>query len=374
MAAAVNGPWRPSRVEVDLAAIRDNVVRLREIAGTDLCAVVKADGYGHGAVPVARAARDAGARWLAVALVEEGVALRDAGIDAPILLLAEPPVDAVEALLAHDLTPMAYSPAFLARLDAAGRDRGRRVAVHVKVDTGMGRVGVPESGWGGTLEMLDAATGLEVDGFATHLACADEPARDTTSRQLDAFDRFLTDAARHGFEPRWVHAANSAGTIAHPRARHTLVRCGIGIYGLSPSGEVDAAAAGLRSAFTLTSQVAYPKHVAAGTAVSYGHRWHAPSDGWLATVPIGYADGVPRAVGGNVDVVVAGRRAPLVGAVCMDQLMVWCGDHEPRVGDRVELLGGSGPRVEEWAAAADTITYEIATGLTGRLPRVHGSA
>lgn len=367
----VSGQWRPSRVEVDLDAVRHNVARLRELAGVDVCAVVKADGYGHGAAAVARAALDAGASWLAVALVEEGIALRDAGIDAPVLLLAEPPVAAIDALLGAELTPMAYSRPFLDALDVAGRDRGRRVTVHVKADTGMGRVGIPESGWDGMLDVLAAADRLAIDGFATHLARADEPTLDTTARQLDAFDRFLAAAAHRGIEPRWIHAANSAGTIAHPRARHTLVRCGIGIYGLSPSGEVDAADAGLRGALRLTSEVAYAKRIAAGTPVSYGHRWQAPADGWIATVPIGYADGVPRSIGGSVEVAVAGRRCPLVGTVCMDQVMVWCADDEPRIGDTVELLGGDGPRVETWAKAAGTITYEIATGLTGRLPRIH---
>ena len=365
---------RPSRIEVDLAAIRDNVARLGELAGTEGCAVVKADGYGHGAVDVARAALAGGATWLAVALVEEGLTLRAAGIDAPVLVLTEPPVTAVRTLVEHRLTPTVYRPPFLAALDEVGRDRGTPVAVHLKVDTGMARVGVPEHDWDAVLKQVVGADGLDVRGIYTHLARADEPDQDTTRQQLATLDRFLERAAALGLPaPRWVHAANSAGTLLHPAARRDLVRPGIALYGLSPAADVDAAAFGLRPALRLVTEVSYAKRITAGTPVSYGHRWSAPADGWLATLPLGYADGVPRALTNRGEVLVHGRRRPIAGTVCMDQVLVWCGDDAVGVGDEVVLLGAQGDqhvRVEEWAAHADTITYEIVTQLTARLPRV----
>ena len=384
-------PLRPPLVEVDLDAIRHNVRHLAERAGgAEVCAVVKANGYGHGAVEVARAARVAGATWLAVALVEEGQQLRDAGVDGPILLFSEPPVAAVGELLAAELTPTVYREPFIAVLDAHGQGRGRPVDVHLKVDTGMGRVGVPETAWQARMEQLATSPGVRVEGISTHLARADEPGVDTTAQQLAAFDRALRIAGRYGLQPRLVHAANTAGVLLHPASHRDLVRPGIGIYGLSPSAEVDAIDHGLRPALRLISEVSFAKQVATGTPISYGHRWRAPEEGWVATVPIGYADGVPRRLTNRVQVLLGGRRCPLVGTVTMDQLHVWCGTEEPQVGDEVVLLGAAGRgaapgglapgglapggapvRAEEWAAAADTITYEIATSLSARLPRVH---
>jgi alanine racemase len=365
---------RPTRIEVLPAAVRRNVARLREAAdGAAVCAVVKADGYGHGAVTAAEAALAGGASWLAVATVTEGRVLREGGIEAPILLLSEPPVATIPELLATGLTPVAYRLPFLAALDGAGHARGEPVAVHLKADTGMGRVGVPPDQWSEVLRAAAAADGLRVEGLLTHLARADELEVDTTDRQLDAFDRFLGEARRLGIDARWVHAANSAGTLVHPRSRYTMVRPGIAIYGLSPSLDVPAGDHGLEPALRLVTEVTYAKRVAAGTPVSYGHRWYAPADGWVATLPLGYADGVPRALTNVGEALIHGHRRPFAGTVCMDQLVVWCGDDQPHVGDEVVLLGGQGDdgiRVEEWAALVDTITYEIVTQLTARLPRM----
>ncbi len=365
---------RPTRIEVDLDAVRANVRYLGDLAGAEVCAVVKADGYEHGAAEVARAALDGGATWLAVALVEEGIELRDAGLDTPILVLSEPPIAAVPELLDAELTPTAYREPFLAVLDAAGRQRAAPIPVHIKIDTGMGRVGIPPGELDDRLRQIATADGLDVQGIFTHLARADEPDVDTTDRQVAAFEAALDAAAKLGVRPPLRHAANTAGTLRHPSARYDLVRPGIGIYGLSPSAEVDAVDHGLTPALHLLSEVSYAKRVDAGTPVSYGHRWRAPDDGWVATVPIGYADGVPRALTNRAQVLLGGRRRPIAGSVTMDQLMVWCGDDEPIVGDQVVLLGSQGEetiRVEEWAAAADTITYEIVTQLSVRLPRHH---
>lgn len=381
---------RPTRAEVDPRALTRNVARLLAAAGegAEVCAVVKADGYGHGAVLAARAALEGGARWLAVALVEEAAVLRGAGIDAPILLLSEPPVAAVDALVDLDLTATVYRPEFVAALDAAGRARGRRIPVHVKFDTGMTRVGVAASSRDALLGQLEAATGLDVEGVWTHLARADEPSQPTTGEQLVRFGRGLDALAAHGLAPRLVHVANSAGTLVHgaecrrliaahlPDAR-MIVRAGIGIYGLDPGGEVRAEDHGLEPVLRLVSAVSFVQRVAAGTPVSYGHRWAAPADGWLATVPIGYADGMPRVLTGRAEVLLDGLRRPVAGTITMDQIVVWCADHEPHVGDEVVLIGGQigaagSDRIlmDEWARAADTITYEIATGLSLRVPRV----
>jgi alanine racemase len=374
---AVDGQVRPTVAEIDLDAIRHNVARLRDVAGAEVCAVVKADGYGHGAVPVARAALDGGATWLAVALVEEGEELREAGIDAPILVLTEPPTWHAGRLLDAGLTTALYSSALGRELDRLGRERGRPVDVHLKIDSGMSRVGVPPADWDALFAEAATWEGVSTQALWTHLARADEPAATTTDEQLDAFDDALARARDAGLTWDLEHAANSAATLIHPRARRDLVRPGIAIYGLSPSDEVDAADHDLRPALRLVTHVAFAKHVPAGTRVSYGHRFETPTAGWLATLQVGYADGVPRLLTNRADVLIGGRRQPIAGTVCMDQVVVWCGDREPEVGEEVVLLGGQGDeqvRAEEWAAAASTITYEIATSITARVPRVHVGA
>jgi alanine racemase len=370
----VSSTVRPTRAEIDLAAVRHNIATIRDVAGTELCAVVKADGYGHGALEVARAALEAGASWLAVALVEEGEALRAAGIDAPILVLAEPPADEAPRVVAAGLTTACYSTSLGEALDRVGRERGTPVDVHLKVDTGMGRVGVPPDGWDALFAAAAGWDGVRVAGIWTHLARADEPFAPTTDQQLDRFDDALARAAAAGLRPDLVHAANSAGALVHDRARRDLVRTGIAVYGLSPGEEVDAADHGLRPAMRLVTEVAFAKRVPAGTRLSYGHRFVTPVDGWVATLPVGYADGVPRLLTNRADVLLGGERHPMAGAVCMDQVLVWCRDREPVVGEEVVLLGRQGDaaiRAEEWARAAETITYEIATSITGRVPRTY---
>ena len=366
-------PVRPTRLEVDLGAIRHNIGVLAAAAGgAAVCAVVKADGYGHGAVDVARAALEAGASHLAVALVEEGEELRDAGIDAPILLLSEPPAASASRLVAARLTPTVYTRAMGEALDAVARHEDVPVTIHLGVDTGMGRVGAPPDDW----DELLAVVGdwhVEVEGVWTHLARADEADVDTTGDQLARFADLRGRVRAAGLAPRLVHAANSAATLRHPDAAFDLVRPGIAVYGLSPAPDVVAQDFRLRQALRLVTEVSYAKHVPAGTPLSYGHTWSTPADGWVATLPVGYADGVPRLVSNEVDVLLDGVRRPLVGRVTMDQSMVWCGDHEPRIGDEVVLLGGQADAfvsVDEWAAAVGTISYEIACGISARVPRV----
>lgn len=365
-------PLRPTIADIDVLAISQNVRTIAAAADAQVCAVVKADGYGHGAVTAAKAAVDGGATWLGVALVEEGEALREAGLTVPILVLAEPPVEAIERLDAAALTPVVYSPVFLNALAGHAEARGDVIDVHVKADTGMHRVGVPRQDWATFLDLCAALDPIRVTGLMTHLACADELANPANERQLDDFDDFLRMAAQRGIGPDLVHAANTAGALVLPRARHTMVRAGIGIYGCSPSTEVTAAGHGLVPVLTWRTEVSFAKRVQAGQPVSYGHRWSAPADGWIATLPVGYADGIPRRVGGRIEVIVGGRRKPMVGTVCMDQVLVWCGDDEIARGDAVVLLGAVGDvsvTADDWAVAAETITYEITCGIQKRVPR-----
>ncbi|HEX7132692.1 MAG TPA: alanine racemase [Iamia sp.] len=368
-------PVRPSRVEVDLDAIAANVRTLRDhVAPTPVWAVVKADGYGHGAVPVARAALAAGAAGLAVALVEEARTLRAAGVDARILLLSEPPVTAASAVLASGVEPTVYSPGMVAALDAVA-DRAAPLPVHLKVDTGMHRVGCAPEDVVAVATVVDRAPALRLASVWTHLAVADEPDRPETAAQLARFDAAVAAVEAAGIVVPECHAANSAGTIAHAGARHDLVRAGIAVYGIAPSPAL-AGAVALRPALRLVSAVGHVKEVAPGEGVSYGLRWAPATTTTVATVPIGYADGVRRRLGGlGAEVLVGGRRCPIAGTVTMDQITVDCGPGARVVrGDEVVLIGRQGDEevtAEEWAERLGTIGYEITCGLGARLPRTY---
>jgi alanine racemase len=362
----VNEAYRPTWVDVDLEAIRDNT-RILKPETAELMAVVKANGYGHGAVPVARAATEAGATWIGVALVEEGLELRGAGIEAPILVLSELPTGSEAIALAHRLTPTLYSGEGLERLSNAARGS---VPVHVKIDTGMHRVGVwpPEEAPAFTRRVQDA--GLEVEGLFTHFARSEED-EVTTKEQLARFLESADAVRSAGVSPRLLHAANSGATILHPDAHLDLVRPGIAIYGIEPGPGVGAHL-GLRPALTWRSRVSAVKRLAAGEAISYGHRYRLERDAWVATVPVGYADGYPRQLTNLGSVLVGGRRCPVAGTVTMDQLMVDCGEDEVRVGEEVVLIGGQGSETIEAAALGrlfGTIGYEIVSRIGERVPR-----
>ncbi len=367
-------PLRPTRAEIDLDAIAHNVRKLHSlVAPAEIMAVVKADGYGHGAVPVARAALRAGVDWLAVALVEEAEELREAGIAAPILLLSEPTPEAAGRALAADLIPTLYSLGFGKALSSEARRRGQSVTVHVKADTGMARVGVPPSDWGDFIRVVRSWPELEVEGLWTHLACADVPGDPSIAAQLDRFDEFIQLVREQGLRPTLVHAANSAAALTVERSRFDAVRLGIAMYGCPPSPAL-AGIGDLSPALRLVTEVAFVKRIAEGTPVSYGHTWRAPHDGWLATLPLGYGDGLPRLLSNRADVLVGGVRRPLVGVVCMDQILVWCGEQEVAIGEEVVLIGRQGDEevtVQDWARWARTITYEVLTGLGRRVPRVY---
>jgi len=373
--AAVTEPpgHRATWAEIDLAAIRANTAWLKaQSAAPALLAAVKADGYGHGMVDAAHAALAGGADWLGVALVEEGIALRAAGIDTPVLLLTEPPAAAVPALLDARLTPAVYTPAFTAAVDAEARRRGERVAVHLKLDTGMRRVGVPPADWEDALRRVRDARGLVLDGLWSHLAVADQPGSPFTAAQAAAFRRGLALAASLGLRPRLAHLCNSAGTLTLHGEHHDMVRPGIALYGLDPGGGLTGGTP-LRPALRLYSRLSMVKRLAAGEAVSYGLRWTSPVGTTLGTVPAGYADGVSRRLTNRGMVLVRGRERPIVGTVCMDQFLVDLGGDDATVGDEVVLIGEQSGRrvsVEDWAQRLGTISYEVATSIGARVPRV----
>ncbi|MGH9115470.1 MAG: alanine racemase, partial [Acidimicrobiales bacterium] len=317
---------RPTWAEVDLGAVRHNVAVLAaQTAPSHLCAVVKAGGYGHGAAEVAKAALEGGASWLAVALVEEGRELRCAGVAAPVLLLSEPTPAAMREVVEAELTPTVYTREGLDALAAAvaAGSPAASYPVHVKVDTGMHRVGArPDDA---VALALDAARrpGLTLDGFWTHLAVSDELDNPYTARQVAGFEKALAALSEAGVHPRLRHAANSAATMWHPSSRFDLVRCGVAVYGLSPAADgVDRPPCPqLRPAMALKARVSYVKEVGAGERTSYGLRYTVERESVIATVPIGYADGVTRSLSATGGVVlVGGRRRPIAGTVTMDQI------------------------------------------------------
>jgi alanine racemase len=372
----VEASSRPAWAEVDLDAVRHNAGVLAELAHpAELCAVVKANGYGLGAEAVAAAAVEGGATRLAVALVDEGVALREAGFDVPVLLLSEPPAEAMPDAVAHHLTPTVYTLAGVSAVSAAVGQR-RPVGVEVKVDTGMHRVGASLDDAVAVAQQVHDAHGQWLSGVWTHLAVADAPDDPYTAMQLERFEQVRDRLARAGLVPDHVHAANSAGAIAHPAARYDMVRCGIALYGYQPSAMVASLGVPLRPALSLRARVSLVKEVEAGERLSYGLRYTTPARTVIATVPLGYADGVPRRlfdVGGSV--LIGGRRCPVAGVVTMDQLLVDCGpDAAVRAGDEVVLLGRQGAdeiTAEDWADALGTINYEVLCGIGPRVPRVY---
>lgn len=367
---------RAAWVEIDLSAIEHNVRTLKSVVGESrFLAVVKANAYGHGAVRVAEAALAGGAHGLAVALVQEGVELRRVGIEAPILLLSEQPLDQVGDIVAHGLIATAYSVPFIDALEVESRRRdvvGQEV--HLKIDTGMNRVGVrPRQAVELAGRIVACSPVLSLGGTFTHLACADDLESPETALQSERFDAVLEDLHDAGIDPGWVHMANSAGVIGHPSTHRSMVRVGIAMYGIPPDQSMISHCRLLKSALSLKAQVSFIKRVAAGEGISYGYRHRVDRETTVVTVPIGYGDGVPRrlsSVGGHV--LIGGRRCPIVGVVTMDQLMVDVGDLDVAIGDEVVLLGSQGEHVispNAWGALLGTIGYEVVCALSTRLPR-----
>lgn len=360
--------------EVHTGIIQHNIAVIAErIAPTDVWAVVKANGYGHGAVQVAEAALTAGAGGLCVAIVDEGVALRRAGIQAPILVLSEQPAELAPLLVGYALTPTVATTLGAAAVATAAQDAGREVGIHLKVDTGMHRMGAQPAEVLGIAQFVSSHPLLSIEGLYTHFAVADEPAHEANARQLAQFTGVIDNLAERGITPPVIHAANSAAALANPAARFNMARIGIATYGLLPGNGVAHECRGLIPAMSLKARVSAVRWVEAGQAVSYGLRTPLTSQSLVATVPLGYADGVPRRLGhegGHVLINGAPRR--IAGTVTMDQLMVDCGpDSSVSVGDEVVLIGTQGGHTvtaDDWADLTGTIGYEIVCGVS---PRIH---
>ncbi len=380
MSSSQPGVVVPAEVVIDLDAVAANAAALCErVPGSALMAVVKADAYGHGLVPCARAALAGGATWLGVAQVPEAVALREAGIDAPVLAWLYAPGSDLSCALARDVDLSVAAPWALEEVLAAARSTGRTARVHLKIDTGLGRGGSTTTDWPDLLAAVGravASDAVELVGIWSHMACADDPTHPTVRRQREVFLDALEAAERAGLRPQLRHLANSAATLTSPDTHFDLVRPGLALYGLSPVPHLGAPAAyGLRAAMTVRARLALVKDVPAGVGVSYAHAYTTPAATSLGLVPLGYADGILRHASNAGPVQVGALRTRVAGRVCMDQFVVDLGpgaSAHVQAGDVVTLFGDGDlgvPTAQEWADAAGTISYEIVTSISGRLPR-----
>ncbi len=365
---------RPTILDVDLDALRRNAARLkRHASGAALLAVVKADAYGHGAVPVARALRrDSLADWLGVALVEEGVQLRAAGVEGPILLLGPAGPAQGPAILRHGLVPAVYSLVFARALEAAAAAAGTMLGVHLKMDSGMGRLGFRPEELPGLFETLRTCPHLRVEGLFSNLASADDPASPQTAAQVERFAEMLGAVRAAGHDPAWVDLANSSGLLAHPASHFKMVRPGLALYGLRPSERLPDI--GLEPAVAFRTEVAQVKDLPPGTPVGYGATYVTAARQRVGVLPLGYADGLPRSLGNGAGyVLVRGRRCPLLGRVSMDLSTVDLEPAgEPGAGEPVTLWGqDGGERVtpHDWARWSGTIAYEVTCHVGARVAR-----
>lgn len=361
-------------VTINYDAIAANVATLGALAPTaKIMAVVKADAYGHGLLPSGRAARRGGAHFLGVAQPSEAIALRDGGDEGRILTWLYGPEVPIEDLLARDIDVSVGSPVVLDKIVAAAREGRVPARVHICVDTGLGREGVPMAGLGDLLETASAAQHdglITIVGLWSHLAWADQPGHSTVDTQAENFRSALALAAKLDIEIELAHLANSACTLTRPDLHFDMVRPGIAIYGLPPVEDPDGNSFGLTAAMSVTSTLALVKELPGGHGVSYGHEYVTPRRTTLGLVPAGYADGVFRAAGGVAEVSVGRQRYPIAGRVCMDQFVIDLGPGaSAAAGDTVTLIGPDGPTVRDWATAAGTIDYEIVCRFGGLRPK-----
>ena len=364
---------RPTRILVDLDAITHNLGAIRARVGVPVMGIVKAEAYGHGLVPVARHLQAQGVDQLGVAFLEEGIALREAGITLPILVLGGIFGPQAAEFIVHDLEITVSSLDKLRQVEAAAQSLGRKATVHLKVDTGMERIGVHSYSCAGFVEAAVASEWCTIKGIYSHLACADDPASPMTALQVERFAEACAHFDRLGVPMPLRHLANSGGVLHFPGTWLDMVRPGIVLYGVLPD-PASQRTMDVKPALSLVSQVVYFKVVRAGHPVGYGATWAPPADTRVVTVPIGYGDGWPRALSPGGQVLIHGRRYPVVGRICMDQFMVDIGDDSAWNEDEVVLVGASGGEaipVEAVAEAAGTIPYEVLTGLTGRIPRLY---
>ncbi|MFE7428653.1 alanine racemase [Streptomyces sp. NPDC057545] len=368
-----------ARAEIDLAALRANVRELRaRVGGAHLMAVVKADAYGHGAVPCARAALEAGATWLGTATPREALELRAAGLGGRVMCWLWTPGGPWREAIEADIDVSVSGMWALREVVAAAEEAGIPARVQLKADTGLGRNGCQPADWSELVfaaRAAEEAGTLRVTGLWSHFACADEPGHPSIARQLNAFRDMVAYAEKEGIDPEVRHMANSPATLTLPEAHFDLVRPGIAMYGLSPSPELGTPADfGLRPVMTLAASVALVKHAPAGHGISYGHLYTTSRETTLGLVPLGYADGIPRHASGRGPVLVGGVQRRIAGRVAMDQFVVDLDGDVVEVGDEAVLFGPGDrgePTAEDWARAADTIAYEIVTRIGSRVPRVH---
>jgi alanine racemase len=367
---------RPVWAEIDLAALRHNLSEIRRVIGPEVqqMAVVKAEAYGHGGIEVARTALQSGASWLGVALPEEGIALRNAGITAPILVFAPLQPQQAAFYLQHNLTPTVCRLEPVVELARLAVGRGQLALVHVKVDTGMGRIGVTYPEAEQFVRKLAVIPGIKVTGIFSHLATADQSDKRYAQLQADRFRAVVDRLAGLGLLPALVHLANSAATMEMPQTHYQMVRTGIILYGLYPSKEVGRGVMELEPVFSLKTKVIHVRKAPAGTGISYGQRYHTTQDATIATLPLGYADGWSRRLSSQAEVLIGGKRYPIVGTICMDQCMVDLGQDEVEVGAEAVLIGRQGKErisADEVADKLGTINYEVTCMISDRVPRIY---
>lgn len=361
-----------SWLEIDLRAIRNNIQQLLQISKTNVMAVVKANGYGHGMEQVARAAVQAGATWCGLARLEEAIQLHQSDVNCNLLVMGHTRPSFIQEAIARQIHVAVFDEQSAQAYAAQAQAMGIPLHIHVKIDSGMGRLGIfPEEGVP-FIRWLHTLTGLEIDGVFTHFARADEPSLPTTDQQLDRFCKVVQTLEQSGLRPKWVHAANSAATIYYPRARFDLIRAGVATYGLHPSKDAMLPDT-FRPAMTWKTRLTSVKHLPAGHGVSYTHRYITSKRELIGATAIGYADGFRRRLGNFA--LVHGKRVPVVGTVCMDQCMLQLDSvPEAKVGDEVVLIGQQGDdriTIEEVAEAWGTINYDVGTGQAARVPRFY---
>ena len=370
---------RPTWAEINLDNLADNLRSFRGTLGKSvkIMAVVKADGYGHGAVEVARTAVENGCDYLGVGFIDEGIELRKAGIKAPILILGYTPQEQAGELLDYRLVPTVFHLDLAQALSREAYRRGETVKIHVKVDTGMGRLGLSSGDeLAAFIEELNKIPSIVIEGFYTHFASADEQDKAYTLQQLARFEEMIDLFSKKGIEVPLRHAANSAAAIDLPGTHFNMVRLGISLYGLYPSGEVQKERVSLKPVMSLKTRVIYLKNVPPGTGISYGRTFVTEEDSWIASLPLGYGDGYSRLLSGKAEVLIRGKRFPVVGRICMDHMMVNLGGADPGIqsGEEVVVIGRQGEAsitTEEVAHWLGTINYEVTCAVSKRVPRVY---
>lgn len=360
-------------LEIDLEAIRSNVRRLAQLSGRPVMTVLKANAYGHGLVEVARAVRQAGASWIGIARVEEGLILRQGGITGDILVMGHAASEQVPQAAQADLTLAVYHPELAAAYSARAEAAGLRLRVHAKFDSGMGRLGLSTEEGMDFVRLLLSLPGLALEGVFTHLAEADDPVQPSVNWQVERFTALVDALASAGLRPPLVHAANSAGTIYFPDARFDMIRPGIAVYGLQPSADAPLPE-GFRPALTWKARLASIKVLPPNHGIGYNYRYRTTREERIGVCPAGYADGLRRKVGVNF-VLVGGVKVPVVGGMCMDQCMIQLdGVPGAKLGDEIVLIGRQGAAeisAEDIARVWDTTNYDVVCGLTARVPRLY---